>query len=141
MSAMAGISASVRGMSLSDAAAREPAPPLPVAFAAQQQHLAAKPGAPIDDAQRNQLKPAATPAPAATVVTTAQAPAPTAPPPATPPAAESPDARKADAAKADAARAGAGKGEAEEADTAKAAARADIIRRSSLCPNGAAPKS
>ena len=96
-------------------------PPPPVAFAAQQQQLAAKPGAPIDDAQRKQLKPAApaVPAPVVSVVTTAQAPAPTAVPPPVPKGGKSPDERKADAAKADAAKPDAGKTEAAKSETAK----------------------
>ena len=122
--------------------ARTAPPPAPVAFAAQQQQLAARPGAPIDEAQRKQLKPAAAAAPTVSVVTTAQAPAPTAPPPATSPAGKTTEERKADAArsnaatndalradpgKADAAkvagdRAEALKGEAAKADAAKAAA-------------------
>jgi hypothetical protein len=85
--------------------ARTAPPPPPVAFAAQQKQLAEKPGAPIDDAQRVQLKPAAPaiPAPKVSVVTAAQSPTPTALPPATPPAGRTPGARRADAAKADAA--------------------------------------
>jgi hypothetical protein len=101
-------------------------PPPPVAFAAQQAQLAAKPGAPIDDAQRRQLKPAApaATAPKVSVVTTAQAVAPTAPPPATPPAGKSPQARRADAARGDA-----GKADAAKADTAKGdAAKADATK-------------
>jgi hypothetical protein len=102
-----------------------PAPPVP--FAVQQKQLAAKPGAPIDETQRAQLKPSA-PAvsgPKVSVVTTAPAPAPTALPPATPPAGKSPDGRKADAAKvdpgkADAAKAATAKDEAAKADAMKA---------------------
>jgi hypothetical protein len=109
--------------------ARTAPPPPPVAFAVQQQQLAAKPGAPIDQAQRNQLKPAITSAPKVSVVTTAQAPVPSAPPPATPPAGKSPDARKAGTAKADAAKTDAAKGDAAKTEAAKAeAARADATK-------------
>jgi hypothetical protein len=109
--------------------ARTAPPPPPVAFALQQQQLAAKPGTPIDQAQRNQLKPAITSAPKVSVVTTAQAPAPSAPPPATPPAAKSPDARRADAAKADAAKPDAVKSDAAKGDTAKMdAAKAEAAK-------------
>ena len=110
--------------------ARTAPPPPPVAFAAQQQQLAAKPGRPIDQSQRSQLKPANTPAPKVSVVAAAQAPAPKAPPPATPPAPKSPEARKAEAArppsarpeaaKPDVAKTDAGKGNAAKADAAKA---------------------
>ncbi|MBS1159541.1 MAG: putative prolin-rich exported protein [Proteobacteria bacterium] len=105
--------------------ARTAPPPPPVAFAIQQQQLAAKPGTPIDEVQRKQLKPATAPSPTVSVVTTAQATAPTAPPPATPPAGKSPEARKADAAKGaagkeDAAKAEASRAEAAQADAAKA---------------------
>ncbi len=76
------------------------APPLPpVPFAVQQRQLAAKPGTPIDEGQRTQLKPAApaAPAPKVNVVTTANVPVPTALPPTIPPAGKSPDARKVSA--------------------------------------------
>ncbi len=130
--------------------ARTAPPPPPVAFAVQQQQLVAKPGAPIDEIQRKQLKPAApaVAAPKISVVTAVQAPAPTAPPPAPPPAGKSPDARRAeaangdaaktDAAKADAARADAAKAEAVRAGTAKAetsridAAKADAAKADAL---------
>ena len=95
-------------------------PPPPVAFALQQQQLAAKPGMPIDEGQRKQLKPVAAPMPKVSVVTAAQAPAPTAPPPATPPAGKTPEARKADAAKIDAARTDSTKAETAKADAVKA---------------------
>ena len=104
--------------------ARTAPPPPAVAFAVQQQQLAAKPGTPIDEVQRKQLKPATAPSPKVSVVTTAQAPAPTAQPPATPPAGKSPDARKADAAKGDAAKTDAAKADAAKAD----AARADAVK-------------
>jgi hypothetical protein len=101
-------------------------PPPPVPFVVQQKQLVSKPGAPIDEAQRAQLRPATPRAsgPKISVVSTAQAPAPTAPPPATPPAGKSPDARKAEASKADAtkpdaAKLDAAKTEAARADTAK----------------------
>ncbi|MFZ3323200.1 MAG: DUF6600 domain-containing protein [Usitatibacter sp.] len=110
--------------------ARTAPPPPPVAFAAQRQQLAAKPGQPIDQSQRSQLKPANTPAPKVSVVATSQAPAPKAPPPATPPAPKSPEARKAEAArppsakpeavKPDVARTEAGKGNAAKMDASKA---------------------
>jgi hypothetical protein len=109
--------------------ARTAPPPPPVAFAVQQQQLAAKPGTPIDQAQRNQLKPAITSAPKVSVVATAQAPAPSAPPPATPPAAKSPDARRADAAKADAPKPDAVKTDAAKGDAAKMdAAKAEAAK-------------
>ena len=99
--------------------ARTTPPPAPVPFAAQQAQLAAKPGAPIDEAQRAQLKPAAPAAvaPKISVVAAAPAPTPTARPPATPPAAKSPEERKAVAAKA----AVGGAPDAEKAAAAKAA--------------------
>jgi hypothetical protein len=63
--------------------ARTAPPAAPIGFAAQQAQLAAKPGQPLDDAERKALKPAvAAPAPAVKVV----APAQTAPPTARPPA-------------------------------------------------------
>ena len=130
--------------------ARTAPPPPPPAFAAQQQQLAAQPGRPIDDAQRKELKPAAAavPAPVVKVVTTTQAPAPTAPPPATAPAARTPEARKADAARTepskadeprrDAGRRDAAKGESAKADAAKAdagkadAAKADAMKAEAM---------
>ena len=124
--------------------ARTAPPPPPVAFAAQQQQLAAKPGQPIDQSQRSQLKPANTPAPKVSVVAAAQAPAPKAPPPATPPAPKSPEARKAEAArppsakpepakpeaaKPDVAKGDAGKGNAAKMDASKAdAAKAEAAK-------------
>ncbi|GEM_PF-552735 len=101
--------------------ARTAPPPAPLPFAAQQTQLAAKPGTPIDDAQRAQLKPAApaAAAPKISVVAAAAAPTPAALPPATPPAAKSPEARKAAAAKADV---GSGEGHKPDADKAAAAA-------------------
>ena len=83
--------------------ARTAPPPPPVPFAAQQPQLVAKPGTPIDDAQRAQLKPAA-PAvapPKINVVATPAAPAPTAMPPPMAPAVKSPEERKAVAGRAD----------------------------------------
>jgi hypothetical protein len=120
-------------------------PPPPVAFAVQHEQLAAKPGMPINEAQRSQLKPAVTAAPRISVVTAAQAPAPTAPPPATAPAAKSPDARRAAAARPDTAKPDEGKAapgrpeapakadsarvDAAKADAAKAeAAKADAAK-------------
>ena len=100
------VDASARPMARERAfVARTAPPPPPVPFAAQQQQLAAKPGTPIDEALRTQLKPAvaAVAPPKVSVVATAPAPPPTALPPATPPAARSPQERRAGAARADAA--------------------------------------
>ena len=104
-------------------------PPPPISFAAQQAQLALKPGAPIDEARRTQLKPAipAEAAPKVSVVASVQAPLPTAVPPATPPAAKSSEARKAEAAKTDVAagdpvKAEAARAEVLKADAVKAAA-------------------
>jgi len=65
--------------------ARTAPPAASVGFAAQQQQLAAKPGKPLDDTARRELKPAAAaPAPVVKVVTPTQIAPPTArPPPAT----------------------------------------------------------
>ena len=104
-------------------------PPPPVAFAVQQQRLAAKPGMPINDGQRKELKPVAAPGPKVGIVAAVQAATPTAPPPATPPAGKSPEARKADAAKIDAARADSTKGETIKTDPTKAeAAKPDAAK-------------
>lgn len=121
--------------------ARTAPPPPPPAFAVQQQQLATRPGRPIDDAQRKELKPAAAavPAPVVKVVTTTQAPVPTAPPPATAPAARTPEARKADLSRgegrrAEGGRADPGKGGSAKADAAKLdpakadAAKADAMK-------------
>ena len=112
--------------------ARTAPPPPPVAFAAQQAQLAAKPGSPIAEAERKQLKPAAaTPAPAVSVVKTAEAPAPSAPPPAAPPAPKTPEARKADAAKAEARAEATAQGKADAKADAKGkadAATADVAK-------------
>jgi hypothetical protein len=63
--------------------ARSVPPAAPVGLAAQQQQLAARPGRPLDEAARKELKPVApVPAPKVSVVATAQAKPPTAPPPA-----------------------------------------------------------
>jgi hypothetical protein len=113
-----------------------PAPPIP--FAAQQTQLAAKPGTPIDDTRRTQLKPAMPPAmvPNVSVVATTPVPTPTALPPPTPPAGKSPEARKVEAAKieatrVDAVKADAGKPNAAKADVAKAdASKADAAKLS-----------
>ena len=108
--------------------ARTAPPPPIVPFAIQQKQLAAKPGTPIDEVQRTQLKPTvpAVSAPKVSVVTSAHAPTPTALPPVTPPAGKSPDARRVDAAKTDAAKPEAARGEAGKTDAAKAAeARAE----------------
>jgi len=66
--------------------ARTAPPAAPVGFAAQQQQLTARPGRPLEDAARKELKPAAaTPAPAVRVVAQQAAPQPTTrPPPAGP---------------------------------------------------------
>jgi hypothetical protein len=62
--------------------ARTAPPAAPVGFAAQQQQLAAKPGKPLDDTARRELKPAAaTPAPVVNVI----APAKISPPASAPP--------------------------------------------------------
>jgi len=117
--------------------ARTAPPPPPVAFAAQLQQLAAKPGAPIDADQRRQLLPTTptTAAPKVALVTAAQVPVPTAlPPPAPPPAGKTPESRKAQAAAAgpskdDAARGDASTLEAAKAEAAKAeAAKADAAK-------------
>ena len=78
--------------------ARTAPPPAALPFAAQQAQLAARPGRPIDEAQRTQIKPAApaVDAPRVSVVAAAPAPTATALPPATAPGAKSPEARKAE---------------------------------------------
>lgn len=61
--------------------ARAAPPPVRAGFAAQQQQLTAKPGRPLDDAERRQLKPAATvPAPVVKVAAPTQAAPQSAPP-------------------------------------------------------------
>jgi len=111
--------------------ARTAPPPAPLPFAAQQSQLAARPGTPIDDAQRTQLKPAvpAVVAPKVSVVAAAPVPTATALPPATPPAGKSPQERKAAAAIA---AGGGGEGRRPDADKAAGAtadaARADAAR-------------
>jgi len=79
--------------------ARSAPPAAPVGLAAQQQQLAARPGRPLDEAARKELKPVVpVPAPKVSVVATTQAKPPTAPPP---PAARSKDGGgKPDQAKA-----------------------------------------
>ena len=96
--------------------ARTAPPPPPLAFAAQQQQLAATPGRPIGEAERKRMKPVVpvTPAPALSVVTTAQAPAPSAPPPVTAPAGKSPEARKVEATRNEAGKAESRRGEADK---------------------------
>lgn len=109
--------------------ARTAPPPPPVPFAIQQKQLAARPGIPIDEVQRTQLKQTApsAAAPKVNVVPPAKVPNPTALPPETAPAAKSPEARKVDAAKVvEAAKSGAVrpevvKGEPGKPDAAKAA--------------------
>ena len=130
--------------------ARTAPPPPPVAFTAQQSQLVAKPGTPIDEAQRNQLKPSASaaPTPKVSVVAAVQAPIPTTPPPATAPAGKSSDARKADAVKGDTAKAeatkagavgvNAAKTDAVKAEAVKAdAVRADAVRAEAARVNAA----
>jgi hypothetical protein len=88
--------------------ARTAPPPAPAGFAAQQEQLAAKPGRPLDDAARKQLKPAeaAAPPPVVKVVAPAQAAAPTQRPPAMAPSAQPGEGRgKRDEQKAPAAQA------------------------------------
>jgi hypothetical protein len=103
--------------------ARTAPPPPPVPFAVQQKQLAAKPGMPIDEAQRTQLKPAAPPAtaPKVSVVAAVKVPTAAALPPETAPAAKSPEARKVEAAKVvEAAKSGAARPETAKGDTGKA---------------------
>ncbi len=102
-----------------------PGPPVP--FSAQQTDLAAKPGAPMDDGRREQLKATSftTVKPGIGSIAAATASAPSAPPPPIPPAAKSPEARQAEGARTEAARVGAaatgaGKPEPAKADESKA---------------------
>lgn len=136
--------------------ARTAPPPPTLPFAAQQTQLAARPGRPIEDAQRPQIKAAApaVEAPKVTVVAAAPAPTATALPPPTAPGVKTPEARKAelaqppgrrgedrrpvagkaagagvDAAGAEAAKVEAAKLAAVKADALKTeAARADVAR-------------
>jgi len=106
--------------------ARSEPPQPPVPFAIQQKQLEAKPGTPIDDAQRTQLKPAgsaAASAPKVSVLATAPTPVPTALPPATPPAGKTSEARKAEAAKAHAAN-----GEVRKPDEVNAATNPEAVK-------------
>ena len=106
--------------------ARTAPPPAPLSFAAQQTQLAARPGTPIDEAQRTQLKPAAPAvvAPKVSVVAADPAPTATALPPATAPGGKSPQERKAAAAKGED-----GRGESRRPDAEKAAGEtADAAR-------------
>jgi hypothetical protein len=82
--------------------ARTSAPAPAIAFAAQQAQLAEKPGTPMDEQQRKQLKSKAPAAPihSVTVVPVAKAATPTTAPPAVAPKGRSPAERKADEAKA-----------------------------------------
>ncbi len=74
--------------------ARTAPPAAAVGFAAQQQQLAARPGRPLDDAARRELRPAASaPAPAVKVVAQTQKTPPSTRPPAAPTAATPGDAR------------------------------------------------
>jgi hypothetical protein len=86
--------------------ARTAPPAAHVGFAAQKEQLAAKPGRPLDEATRKQLKPeAAVPAPVVKVVAPATTAPPTVRPPATAPGAKPGDARqKSDERKATGAR-------------------------------------
>jgi hypothetical protein len=79
--------------------ARTAPPPPPVSFAAQQAQLAARPGTPIDEAQRTQLKPTAptSAAPRFSVVATPASTRTIAIPPPTPASGRLPETRKADA--------------------------------------------
>ena len=62
--------------------ARSAPPAAPIGLAAQEQQLAARPGRPLDEAARKELKPVApVPAPKVNVVATVQSRPPTAPPP------------------------------------------------------------
>ena len=111
--------------------ARTAPPAPPVSFVAQQTQLAVKPGTPIDDMRRAQLKTATPSEPAAkvSVVASVQAPAPTAAPPATAPKGRSPEERRADAPRDDAARADSVKSEAAKGEAAKAVtAKADALK-------------
>jgi hypothetical protein len=111
--------------------ARTAPPPAPLPFAAQQTQLAARPGAPIDEAQRTQLKPAApaVEAPKVSVVAAAPAPTATALPPVKAPGAKSPEARKAEAAKADGRRGEGLRPDADKAaDASGGAARAEAAK-------------
>ena len=85
--------------------ARTPPPAAHVGFAAQQQQLTAKPGKPLDDAARRELKPAAAaPAPVVKVIAQPQKAPPTMRPPPAAPSARPGDARgKSDERKAPAA--------------------------------------
>jgi hypothetical protein len=78
-----------------------PAPPL--AFAAQQAQLSAKPGTPMDEDQRRQLKPAtpAATAPKVSVIAASTAPTASAPPPPAAASRRAVDARNADAARSE----------------------------------------
>jgi hypothetical protein len=71
-------------------------PPPPVPFAAQQAVLAEKPGVPIDEARRGQLKPAGTTAiaPVISVQATSKTPPSVAFPPESPPSGKTPETRK-----------------------------------------------
>ncbi|MBA5689849.1 DUF6600 domain-containing protein [Rugamonas apoptosis] len=103
--------------------AHAPPPPAPIAFAAQQAQLAAKPGIPIDESRRAQLKPAAqAAAPKISLVSAAKAPAPSALPPPTAPAARSPEARKAEASRSDATQGMKANADAATANTSRAEA-------------------
>jgi hypothetical protein len=85
--------------------ARATPPAAHVGFAAQQQQLTAKPGKPLDDASRKELKPAAAaPAPVVNVIAQKKEATPTMRPPPTAPGAKPGDARgKSDERKAPAA--------------------------------------
>jgi len=106
--------------------ARTAPPAAAVGFAAQQQQLAAKPGAPLDESARKALKPAvAAPAPAVTVVTPTQKAPPTLRPPADAPGAKRGDAR--------------GKPEERKAPAAPAVSGAPGVPAQSVTPPQATP--
>ncbi len=99
---------------------KPPEPPLP--FATQQLQLAVKPGTPIDDERRAQLKTGTSAVPLArvNVVTSVQVPTAQATPPVTAPSGKARDERRANAAKANGVKEDAGKVDATSADAAKA---------------------
>ncbi len=101
---------------------KPPEPPLP--FATQQLQLAVKPGTPIDDVRRAQLKTGTSAVPLArvNVVTSVQVPTAQATPPVTAPSGKARDERRANAAKANGVKEDAGKVDATSADAAKAEA-------------------
>ena len=107
-----------------------PSPPVP--FEAQQALLAAKPGTPIDDTHRGQLKPAVTTAnaPIVSVLAPPKTPASIALPPANPPSGKTPETRKAEMPGSVAVRVDATKTDNAKVDTAPANAvkAADAVK-------------